>query len=143
VGHPIYVALEHELEEGKRPYAWYMRVPDLPAFLQHIAPVLERRLTTSVMAGFSGETKLSFFRSHLALHWQQGKLKSVEPYTSDQFYNAHAYFPELTFLQLLFGYRSLAELDAAFADQFTSDADTAVLLNAIFPKQDSWVVPLG
>ena len=26
------------------PYAWYVRVPDMPAFLRHIAPVLEARL---------------------------------------------------------------------------------------------------
>jgi hypothetical protein len=39
-------------------------VASLPAFLQ-LAPVLERRLADSVDAGYTGELKLSFFRSGL------------------------------------------------------------------------------
>ena len=29
------------------PYAWYVRVPDLPRFIRRIAPALERRLAES------------------------------------------------------------------------------------------------
>lgn len=53
--------------------------------------------------------------------------------------DADALFPELTFLQLLFGYRSYEELDAAFADCYAEKAEAAVLLNALFPKRPSFV----
>ena len=43
--HPVHElpgeALDHPREP---PYAWYIRVKNLPAFLLHIAPVLERRI---------------------------------------------------------------------------------------------------
>jgi hypothetical protein len=51
--------------------------------------------------------------------------------------------PDLTFLQLLFGYRSLGELDHARADCYVRNEEAAVLLNILFPKQHSWVVGLG
>jgi hypothetical protein len=45
-------------------------------------------------------------------------------------------------LQLLFGYRSLAELRYAFPDCW-ADEEPTLLLNALFPKQSSLVFPLG
>ena len=45
--HPIYEVLESRLEKFRKPYAWYIRVPDLLAFLRLITPVLERRLSES------------------------------------------------------------------------------------------------
>jgi hypothetical protein len=53
--------------------------------------------------------------------------------------SATAAFPPLVFLQLLFGYRSLAELRYAFPDCEASHEGT-LLLNALFPKQPSLVV---
>lgn len=142
-GHSLNAALEPELEAPRRPYAWYLRVPDLPAFLRHIRPVLEARLAKSVMSGHAGQTKLQFFHGQLALNWEKGKLISVEPYTPTEYFDGHAIFPGLTFLQLLFGHRSLSELKYAFADVSARSGDTAVLLNILFPKQPSWIIPLG
>jgi GNAT superfamily N-acetyltransferase len=36
--HPAYEALGTKLPSHDRPYAWYIRVPDLPGFIRHIAP---------------------------------------------------------------------------------------------------------
>ncbi len=55
------------------PYAWYIRVPDLPAFLRRIAPVLERRLVASVVAGHTGELALSFYRTGIRLTFADGR----------------------------------------------------------------------
>ncbi|HET7771904.1 MAG TPA: GNAT family N-acetyltransferase, partial [Chloroflexota bacterium] len=50
--HPVYTALDSDLVvPARRPYAWYVRVPNLPAFLTAIAPTLERRLAGSIFAG--------------------------------------------------------------------------------------------
>ena len=38
-----------------RAYAYYLRVPDLPAFMRRIGPVLEKRLAESVAIGYSGD----------------------------------------------------------------------------------------
>jgi len=58
--HPIYDALGRQLERQSPAYAWYIRVADLPAFLWHMAPVLEKRLAQSVLAGYSGKMRLNF-----------------------------------------------------------------------------------
>jgi GNAT superfamily N-acetyltransferase len=124
------------------PYAWYIRVPDLPAFLQLIAAALERRLAGSPAAGYSGELTLTFYPGGLRLAFEAGRLASIAPWRAPA-YNANpdAGFPALVFLQLLFGYRSLAELRYAFPDVMAS-GQAELLLNALFPARPSWVMPL-
>lgn len=125
------------------PYAWYIRVPDLPAFLLHIAPVLERRLADSAMAGHTGELKIDFYRGGLRLAFEGGRLTAAEHWRKPVWDGGEkAGFPPLVFLQLLFGHRSLAELRHAFPDVWTSDEDSRVLLEALFPPQLAWVMAL-
>ena len=69
------------------PYAWYIRVPDLAAFLQLIAPALERRLAGSPAAGYSGELTLHFYRGGLRLVFDAGRLASIAPWSAPA-YNA-------------------------------------------------------
>ncbi len=142
--HPAYEALDTRLDALKPPYGWYIRVPHLPAFIRHVAPVLERRLTASVMAGFSGDVYLTFYRGGLHLTFDQGRLIAAEDWQDPEPDGrpAGAGFPPLVFLQLLFGYRSLAELRYAFPDCW-ADEETTLLLNALFPKKESWVIPLA
>lgn len=141
--HPAYRALGRQLERPRPPYAWYIRVPDLPGFIRHIRPALEERLAESVVAGHTGEVKLNFYRRQMTLTFEAGRLAEVGTYTPKRVEDGDALFPDLTFLQLLFGYRSLGELTAAYADCNTQNAETAVLLKALFPKQPSHVVGLG
>lgn len=140
--HPVYEALGDLLPPAqRRPYAWYVRVPDLPAFLQRIAPVLERRLSDSVVAGYSGEVKLDFYRGGLRLVFADGRLKTAEGWRRGAWDKTDGGFPPGVFLQLLFGYRGLDELRDIFPDVQAND--TAVpLLRALFPPRPSWVVPL-
>lgn len=140
--HPVYEALARELPTGRPPYAWYIRVADLPGFLRHIAPVLETRLQNSVMAGHSGAVKLNFYRSQLTMVFDKGKLVDLGTYEPERLESGDALFPELTFLKLLFGHRSLDELDAAFADCYANN-ETAVLLPILFPKRPSRLIELG
>ena len=140
--HPLYRALAGELEKQNRPYAWFIRVANLPGFLNHIAPVLEKRLRNSVLAGFAGQLRLSFYHSHLALTFEQGKMSDVASYKPDGFFDCDAFFADLTFLQLLFGHHTLEEINHVRADCYAKQTETAVLLNTLFPKQHSWVAGL-
>lgn len=142
--HLVYEALAAKLGPFKKPYAWYIRVADLPGFIRHIAPVLEKRLAGSVMSGYSGELKIGFFRGGLRLAFEQGRLTTAAdwfPPDTDHHWDG-AEFPPLVFLQLLFGYRSLDELCYAFPDCY-ADEEPTLLLNALFPKRVSLVFPLG
>jgi predicted acetyltransferase len=142
--HPLYEALGDDLERPIKPYAWYVRVPDVPAFLRHIAPALERRLAGSVLAGHTGTTKVNFYRSRFTMEWADGRLKEIgEAYEYKRLEDGDVSFPEYTFLQLLFGYRSWDELHQNFADCFARNTETAVLMRTLFPRRPSRVIPLG
>ena len=45
--HPSYEIFRDRLPRLRDPYAWYIRVPDLPAFLRLISPALERHISES------------------------------------------------------------------------------------------------
>ncbi|HKV60223.1 MAG TPA: GNAT family N-acetyltransferase, partial [Ktedonobacteraceae bacterium] len=143
--HPIYEALGETLAPlYEPPYAWYVRVHDVPTFVRHIAPALERRLANSVAAGYTGELTLNFFRGGLHMVFDRGRITRIEPWRAPAYKsNADATCPALVFLQLLFGYRSLDELRYAFPDVGVEKHDAEVLLNALFPKKLSLVMPLG
>ena len=140
--HPAYAALGEALvPRPPQPYAWYVRVPDLPAFLQLIAPELERRLAGSVLAGHSGDLQLDFYRDGLRLRFAGGRLAEVAPWRPLLWGEpAQAAFPPLVFTQLLFGYRSLAELRHALPDVRAKE-EALTLLDALFPAIPSRVMP--
>ncbi|MEO8970161.1 MAG: GNAT family N-acetyltransferase [Ktedonobacteraceae bacterium] len=142
--HPVYEILKAEMRiQHDPPYAWYVRVPDLPAFLRAITPVLERRLAQSVLARYSGELALAFYRGGLRMVFVEGRLHTVENWRSPLWHSSeNAGFPPLVFLQLLFGHRSLDELRYSYPDVWAND-DTRLVLKTLFPARASWVVPLG
>jgi hypothetical protein len=141
--HPAYHVNPRSLPLVNPSYAYYMRVPDLPDFLMTIRPVLEERLTKSYAVGYSGELKLNFFKDGLILTFEDGKLKSVEIWEKPEREVASALFPDLTFLQLLLGYRSYDELNEALPDCYSYNNDAKVLLRILFPKKPSRVYDLG
>ena len=141
--HPAYDALGDRLPTVHPPYAWYLRVPDLRGFLDHIKPVLERRLAESMAANLSREMRLSLYRSGVRLVIERGRVAAVETWKPAPGSEGDAAFTGLTFLQLLFGYRSLEELKYAFADCWCGSEDTRALLNILFPKKLSNVYPIA
>ncbi len=142
--HPVYEVLEKSMPTTKEtPYAWYVRVANLPKFIQHIAPVVERRLASSMAAGYSGELTFNFYRGGLRMVFERGTLQTVEDWQRP-IWNAHedGGFPPLVFLQLLFGYRNLDALRSAFPDVWVNET-VKLLVNALFPCRPSRVLPLG
>ncbi|ABU58440.1 GNAT family N-acetyltransferase [Roseiflexus castenholzii] len=141
--HPVYDALGRDLiARSEPPYGWYVRVPNVPLFLRHIRAVLERRLAGSFLAGYTGELKIDFFKGGLRMVFEEGRIAFIEPWQAPIYGDeTSACFPPLVFLQLLFGRRSLEEL-RAWHDDVWADDEPAMLLNSLFPKQQSWVLPL-
>jgi hypothetical protein len=141
--HPAFAAAPDLFPITRPPYAWYLRVPDLSAFLLRIAPVLAARLAASPFAGYTGDLLLSEFVRGWRLQFAQGQLTAVEPWQPpDDSDDARANFPPLVFLHLLFGHHAWAELRAIYPDCATRD-ETRALLDALFPRQFSNVTPVG
>jgi hypothetical protein len=137
--HPVFEAAPECFHTTISSYAWYMRVADVPKFLNHIAPVLERRLAQSALNGFSGEIKVTEYVRGFKLKFEQGKI-SAESWMPDD--SDHAMFPPYTFLQLLFGRRSPSDLSYMFPDCVLQD-EAAALFETLFPRRHSNVIPIG
>ncbi len=95
LGHPVNLAARLALPETSQPYAWYVRVPDLAAFLRHVAPALEARLAASPLAGHSGDLRLGFYRHGVRLTFESGRLAQAE--RTDTAGATDARIPERTF----------------------------------------------
>lgn len=141
--HPAYEALGNRLPTIRDPYAWYLRVPDVCGFLNHIKPVLERRLAESIGSGHSGEFRVSFYRSGLRFVIEKGKLTTIAPWEPSPEDGGVIAFPGLVFLQLLFGYRGYDELQYTFADCWCESEEARALINILFPKKVSNVYPIA
>jgi len=142
--HPVYAVMHNSLPRIRKPYSWYLRVPDLPDFVRYISPVLEQNLATSPYQGYTGELKITFYKHGLFLGIEKGHLIKVEAFTPTPVgHTGDAAFPELTFLQLLFGYRNLDELLFAFADCWYENDNAYGILNALFNKQVCNVWPVS
>ena len=141
--HPIYHAYGRQIDRLEQPYAWFVRVPDLVRFIQHVQPLLEERLAESVMAGHTGKLQLNFFRQGtLQLDFAQGKLTQMEPFEKKKMSDGDAHFPDLLFNQLVCGRATLAELNETHADCYGSP-EAEILLGILFPKTVSRPLGLG
>lgn len=139
--HPAYDVAEPWLPQKRDPYAWYIRVADVADFLRTISPVLEARLAKSVMVGYSGELRLNFYRDGVIVTFDRGRITAVKPWEFPGSAGNSAKFPDLTFLHLLFGHHSYAEIGAMYVD-CGGRHEHKLLLDALFPKQSSavWAV---
>ena len=138
--HPVYEALGTKLPSYDRPYAWYMRVPDLPGFIRHIAPVLEKRLAGSIAMGHTGKIRINRYSTILTLNFEQGKLTGVEEEPRKASDYADLGLPELTILQMIFGRASFMELHDIVPDVYYDNEEAAILFNILFPKKPSAVM---
>jgi hypothetical protein len=141
--HPAYQALGKNLPTVIDPYAWYLRAPNLPGFLNHIRPALEKRLAESIAVGHSREIKISFYRDGLRLVIEKGRFTTIEAWKPSPEDGGMIAFPGLTFLQVLFGYRSYDELHGSFADCWCDSEEVRALVNILFPKKLSDVFPVS
>jgi hypothetical protein len=135
--HPVYETIGDKLPRKREPYTWYIRVPDMLRFLKKITPVLEKRLAGTNLVSHDCQLRLNFYRTGLGLEFKQGKLVKIEQVEPDPYHPQTVSFPDRTFLQLLFGYRSVQELEYAFPDCAVSSDDVRVLVNVLFPKRPS------
>ena len=126
-------------------YAWYLRIADLPRFMESIAPVLEKRLESSAAHRFTGELKLDFYELQgLRMQFEQGRLIAAETIALDtpQAANAaDAHLPWHMLLALIFGYRNFEDLAYILPD-CEANAKARLLFQILFPRKQSWLMPL-
>jgi len=135
--HPVRQVVPSFLSEPARPYAYFIRVPDIPGFVRHVSSVLEERLARSPAAGYTGDVRLSFYRGGLRMAFKRGRVTAAEPWEPGD--KASASFPFLTFLHILLGHHSLDELASVYPDSGPRGDEARLLLETLFPKMPSQV----
>ena len=101
-------------------------------------------MRNSSFANFSGELKITFYRDGLKITFESGEILQIESWQpTPHGHSGDAAFPDLTFLQLVFGYRSLEELRRSFADCWCNNERAEGLLKALFPEQVSNIWPIS
>lgn len=145
--HPFYEMFPERTAPLFGGYAWYVRVPDMPAFLQRLAPLFEKRVAASNFRGLTDTLRLNFYRDGVELNFENGKLNSAQAWraTAGDFGQSgfgNAAFPELTFLKILFGYRSRAELQEMYSDCIMDSDKTTALIDVLFPKRVTNILPI-
>jgi len=141
--HPVYSFFDTFLPRVNRPYAWYIRISNIPDFILHIAPALEKRLEGSELARHSGTLELNFYHSGTRLEFQDGKIVKAEPWQPSTEARGHLSFPGLSFIQLICGHRTFDELDAFYPDCSSgANNEARALINVLFPKNPASVLAI-
>jgi ribosomal protein S18 acetylase RimI-like enzyme len=135
--HPLYDALPGRLWEHEAPSAAYLRVANLVALLRHLAPALEARLPGTVCAGYSGDLLLSWYRGGVRLSFANGRIADVSDWMPDERTPGDAAFPADTLVPVIFGFRSVAEIQRAYPDCELHNDVARALLPMLFPPEPS------
>lgn len=121
----------------RREYMWYVRVPQMIPFLKQIQPVLEGRLEGSGTHGYSGELKIGFYDlTGIRMQFERGKITAIEAVTGKDGYDIA--FPWHLFWNVVFGQHRADEIRTVLPDVW-ANGKGAVLLDALFPKRQSWL----
>lgn len=141
--HPAYKVLTSKLPKKQPPFTFFMRVPDMVAFLNQIKPVLEQRLKGSPFNAHSGKIQINFYRDGVELDFTNGKLMGIRNVACLDPDSATGNFPLQTFLHLLFGHRSMDELQHIYTDCYAKNEEGKHIINNLFPKKLSYLWPIG
>ena len=118
-----------------REHSWWIRIPNLASFLQHIRKGLELNLADSAAAEFTGTLNVSLFRDGIRFKVDSGRLKEISamrPWGLPED-RIDARFPELTFLQLIGGRRRIEELHHVYPD-CSATPEACAVLEGMFPE---------
>jgi GNAT superfamily N-acetyltransferase len=122
-------------------YAWYIRVADPVKLIHDLKPILEQRLQGSRANRYSGQLHISFYRrSGLLIKFKNGCITDVSE-EAPAIDKEDAAFPFDTFLNVVFGHRTVKDLNAVLPEAYANRKAT-ILLEAMFPKKSSWIMPL-
>jgi hypothetical protein len=132
--HPAVRCAATKLSRGPgSSYGFYVRVPDTVRLLERVKPVLESRLADSPAAGHTGRVTVDLYTYALAISLLDGRITAIErgPSSPD---DADVALPIEAFLTVVFGSRSLVQVDRDVADcQVQTDAG-ALLVDVLFPR---------
>lgn len=119
-----------------RPYAWQVKIIDLPGFISKIKLVLEHRIENSDYTGLSRDITINFWKYSVKMSIEEGKIASIEKAFGEK--DRTIGFNPYVFTKLALGYKSRMELEKMYPD-FRVQGDLGSLIDVMFPKQPSYI----
>jgi hypothetical protein len=117
-------------------YAWQVNIPDRAQLLRALAPVLERRVAQSALAGLTREVRLSLYEETLCARFESGRLQDL---TREDPNGAETIrMPPAQFVPLVLGHRSREELQAQHPDVSVAPSERMVL-DVLFPRVEAFL----
>lgn len=118
-------------------YTWYIRVPDVPALIQRIRPVIEQRIAASEFRGITHQFSVSLYDATLEFTWKDGVLQAISQQAHAKGGSATNRYTLPLLLKQLFGRNSYDEM-RRWHHELARTAYDGALLDTMFPKQVSW-----
>jgi GNAT superfamily N-acetyltransferase len=119
-------------------YAWQIHVPDMVALLRAIAPVLERRIAASPLAGLTRDVRICLYRETILLRFETGRLTEVTNAGFTTWHQEPIRLPPLQLIPLVLGHRTWQELHDTHPD-VDVEPKSRVLVDTLFPKMTSFI----
>jgi GNAT superfamily N-acetyltransferase len=135
--HPLVEYVRYLGAQQQRQYAWQVRIADHASFLRHLGPALERRITNSLLAGFSGVLDIDIFSRLIRIQFERGRLSTVVDAPRGSGESMLRLTPPML-TQLALGYRAIAELTESHLEA-SIEVGAHQLVDVLFPKTESFV----
>lgn len=122
-------------------YAWQIRLPDPARLLGKLAPVFERRLAASMLAGITRTLRLNLYRSQLHLRFEAGRLVAVEGVSTETALVDELRLPPALLAPLVTGYRTFDALAGAYHD-VSANGPAHGLAAILFPPTQAFLATI-
>jgi hypothetical protein len=124
----------------KDEYAWYVKIPSVPRFIETIGPILSERMKNTEFHDFTGELTITDYKQGYSLTFENGTFKGVN---ENEERNPNAYNLRMSkgsLTRLLMGYETLDDLASHEPDVMCA-ATKRPIVRLLFPKLGASVNP--
>jgi predicted N-acetyltransferase YhbS len=121
-------------------YAWYVKIPSIPRFIESVAPLFPDRLKETEFHDFNGDLTFTTYKEGFTLTFERGTLKGTVEKEEKDPGNYHLRIPKNQLTRLLMGYETLDEIMSHEPD-VTCAATLRPLVRLLFPKLMATVDP--
>lgn len=121
-------------------YAWCIKIPSIPRFIETIGPLLSNRLSDTEFRGFTGELAVTTYKQGYSIKFENGAFQSITERGEKDPGEYNLRIPKGSLTRLLMGYETLDELMKHEPDVYCASVSRPIVRN-LFPRFDAVVDP--
>lgn len=136
--HPFYTVLPEASLQTLRGFPGYIQINDLVGFFKTITTVLERRISNSVMEGYTGSFTINLWKKMrgIAFAFENGKMVEVKQCNLD---GGDFDISQESLTQLIFGWKGMDDLLLDYPEVRFRNAGIENLVRILFPRETSFI----